>query len=656
MTFRKGKLIARPINWNNIEDPKDLEVWNRLTGNFWLPEKVPVSNDIPSWNLLTDQEKLVTMRVFTGLTLLDTIQGTVGAVSLLPDAITPHEESVLLNIASMEAIHAKSYSNIFMTLSSTDEIDEAFRWSEENEYLQRKAEIVMNYYHSIDPLKKKAASVLLESFLFYSGFYLPLYFSARAKLTNTADIIRLILRDEALTGDHELLTPNGWVPISDVTEDTTIAQYNLDGAIEFVRPVKVSQHFEESTWLFESEQGHVRQSVSPHHRMYIETQNQGSNDTYSPEVIEADDLKESRLNSQARFRNAAFKTGGREHMSAEEKLLVAIATRGSFEPTLKNSKGTTSVLFSSSQEHKFDRLHDLSAQLGWEIKESNSTSSNGNIALQRDLTLQVPVEVVDRVKDIKNIVSLDLVSGTWCQEFIDELDYWSSYVITDTSHRPTTSCEFAWGSVREDEVKFVQTISTLAGYRTLWNVHSDPLDGDYYSVQIHKSVDWSDASTVKKIKTAGQQVYCVQVPSTFLITRNQGSVTVTGNCVHGYYIGYKFQVGYNSLPADDQETLKDWVFDLLFELYDNEVKYAEDLYDELGWTEEVKAFMRYNANKALNNLGFEGLFPADDTKVAPEILTSLSANADENHDFFSGSGSSYVMGVAEETTDEDWEF
>ncbi|WP_435431423.1 isochorismatase family protein, partial [Shigella sonnei] len=37
------------INWNKISDDKDLEVWNRLTSNFWLPEKVPLSNDIPAW-------------------------------------------------------------------------------------------------------------------------------------------------------------------------------------------------------------------------------------------------------------------------------------------------------------------------------------------------------------------------------------------------------------------------------------------------------------------------------------------------------------------------------------------------------------------------------------------------------------------------------
>ena len=92
---------VKAINWNTIPDDKDLEVWDRLTGNFWLPEKVPVSNDIPSWRTLTDDEKTATMRVFTGLTLLDTIQGTVGAVSLLPDAQTMHEEAVYTNIAFM---------------------------------------------------------------------------------------------------------------------------------------------------------------------------------------------------------------------------------------------------------------------------------------------------------------------------------------------------------------------------------------------------------------------------------------------------------------------------------------------------------------------------------------------------------------------------
>ena len=311
------------INWNKIEDEKDLEVWNRLTGNFWLPEKVPLSNDVSSWASLTPAEQQLTIRVFTGLTLLDTMQNFVGAISLLPDAITPHEEAVLTNIAFMEAVHARSYSSIFSTLCLTKDVDEAYRWSEENAFLQKKAALVLDYYNGSDALKRKIASVFLESFLFYSGFYLPMYWSSRAKLTNTADLIRLIIRDEA---------------------------------------------------------------------------------------------------------------------------------------------------------------------------------------------------------------------------------------------------------------------------------------------------------------------------------------------VHGYYIGYKFQIGFNKLPQSKQNEIRDFTYTLLMELYDIETKYTEQLYDGVNLSEEVKVFLHYNANKALMNLGFEPLFPPDICKVNPAILSALSPNADENHDFFSGSGSSYVIGKAVATEDADWDF
>ena len=311
------------INWNKIQDDKDLEVWNRLTSNFWLPEKVPLSNDIPAWQSLSAAEQQLTIRVFTGLTLLDTIQNIVGAPSLMADSLTPHEEAVLSNISFMEAVHARSYSSIFSTLCQTKDVDAAYAWSEENVPLQQKAQIILAHYASNDPLKKKIASVFLESFLFYSGFWLPMYFSSRGKLTNTADLIRLIIRDEA---------------------------------------------------------------------------------------------------------------------------------------------------------------------------------------------------------------------------------------------------------------------------------------------------------------------------------------------VHGFYIGYKYQKGMEKLSQPRRDELKDFALDLLMELYDNEVRYTAELYADTAWAEDVNAFLCYNANKALMNLGYETLFPAEMADVNPAILAALSPNADENHDFFSGSGSSYVMGKAVETEDEDWNF
>src|SRR6478752_4480165 len=131
---------------------------------------------------------------------------------------------------------------------------------------------------------------------------------------------------------------------------------------------------------------------------------------------------------------------------------------------------------------------------------------------------------------------------------------------------------------------------------------------------------------------------------------------IRDEAVHGYYIGYKFQKGLEGLSEERKQEIKDYTFELLFELYENEVQYTHDLYDSVGLAEDVKKFLHYNANKALMNLGYEAMFPASVTDVNPAILSALSPNADENHDFFSGSGSSYVIGKAVNTEDDDWDF
>lgn len=200
--------VAHPayeaINWNNVPEFEQ-QVFSKLVTNFWMPEKISLSSDKKSWETLTDAEKQLVLHVFTGLTMLDTIQGRFGAISLLADATSQFEEAIYTNIAFMENIHAKSYSSIFSTLSNTKDINASFRWSEENEFLRKKADLIMAYYkgetgESFPALRRKIASTLLESFLFYSGFYLPLYLNSQAKLTNTGDIIKLIIRDEAVHG------------------------------------------------------------------------------------------------------------------------------------------------------------------------------------------------------------------------------------------------------------------------------------------------------------------------------------------------------------------------------------------------------------------------------------------------------------------------
>ena len=137
--------LTTAINWNRIEDQTDLDVWNRQTMNFWLPEKVPLSNDLPQWRELTHVERDSIVKVFAGLTLLDTIQSKMGAPSLIKDAVTDHEAAVYDAFTFMEAVHAKSYSSIFATFINSIENEQAFNFTATNECLRRKAAIVENY-------------------------------------------------------------------------------------------------------------------------------------------------------------------------------------------------------------------------------------------------------------------------------------------------------------------------------------------------------------------------------------------------------------------------------------------------------------------------------------------------------------------------------
>ncbi|ARU91174.1 ribonucleoside diphosphate reductase 2 betachain [Spiroplasma clarkii] len=192
----KGKM--RSVNWNVMNDDKDLEVWNRVTQNFWLPEKIPVSNDLMSWKTLDVKWQQLVTRTFTGLTLLDTIQATVGDVAQVDHSLTDHEQVIYTNFAFMVAVHARSYGTIFSTLCSSEQIEEAHEWVINTESLQKRAEILIPFYRGSDPLKSKVAAALMPGFLLYGGFYLPFYLSARQKLPNTSDIIRLILRDKVI--------------------------------------------------------------------------------------------------------------------------------------------------------------------------------------------------------------------------------------------------------------------------------------------------------------------------------------------------------------------------------------------------------------------------------------------------------------------------
>jgi ribonucleoside-diphosphate reductase beta chain len=205
-------------NWNEQEDTFTQAFYEQNLSQFWRPEDISLQPDLNLWATLPKEIKDTYAKNLLILTFLDTYQGNIGmpAISIAMPEGQHQRKSVLNFMASMEnAIHAKSYSNIFMTFMSKQEINDLFKWGEENQNIQKIMEIIVGQYEILDEAKhlnKKGqsfriklwkamvASVFLETWLFYSGFYFPLYFYGQGKLMQAGEIINLIIRDESVHG------------------------------------------------------------------------------------------------------------------------------------------------------------------------------------------------------------------------------------------------------------------------------------------------------------------------------------------------------------------------------------------------------------------------------------------------------------------------
>lgn len=202
------KKIYEAVNWNTPENDYVEMFWEQNLRQFWIDTEYIPSRDVDSWNGLTDKMKLAYMHVLGGLTLLDTLQSHTGMPKIIDHIKSLQNRSVLSYMTMMESIHAKSYSTIFTSVATTREINETFRWVQENPHLQYKANKIDNYYQKMnnpeasqrDVAMALAASVFLETYLFYSGFFLPLWLAGQGEMVASCDIIKKIIADESIHG------------------------------------------------------------------------------------------------------------------------------------------------------------------------------------------------------------------------------------------------------------------------------------------------------------------------------------------------------------------------------------------------------------------------------------------------------------------------
>lgn len=553
------------INWNAIEDIVDKATWEKLTEQFWLDTRVPLSNDLDDWRKLPQNEKDLIGKVFGGLTLLDTMQAETGVEVLKPDVRTQHEEAVLCNISFMECY----------------------------------------------------------------------------------------------TKGHQLLTYDGFKDISEITGDDFVLAYNKDtNTTQFEKVIKTSNHKADKIYHFYNKY-FFDLKVSPGHRMLIEEE---TNKGIKQYTITAEELyNKDNLNKYRIPLNRSFKHE-KDYLSENDKKNILninkrdIKFEDSFDLEEFNStKARDFILLISKNDENFI-YYKTKNKSNKNFIEALISIAGYTYSTKQEHNLQYSIKIK---KDENNLEFKNINKEILDSQIVYGVEVPSSYLVVKTKNGLVISGNCVHAK------SYSSIFSTLNTKSEIEDIFEWTHTNKYLQkkAEIVNNIYKNGTALEKKVASVFLESFLFYsgffTPLYYLGNNKLSNVAeiikliIRDESVHGTYIGYKFMLAYNELSEYEQNKIKNWAYDLLFELYQNEEKYTEELYDEIGWTEEVKVFLRYNANKALMNLGLDPLFTESANDVNPIVMNGISTGT-SNHDFFSQVGNGYLIGQVEATQDSDY--
>lgn len=505
------------------------------SANHWMPQEIAMSRDIAMWKAevgskdgLTEDERMIIMRALGFFSTADSVVMN-NLVKAIYDWITsPEHRQYIGTQIKEESIHQHAYQYCIESLG----MDQAFVFNMYRKVPSMTLKSAWCIKHTLSSDRRDYDSedaydkamiknmvsqyIVMEGIFFYCGFASVLSMGRRNKMPGVCEQFQYILRDECVTGDTELLTPTGWKNVKDITYNDDIAQWSTNGAIEFVQPQKLSKTLVDHVYEFKSSQGHFNQCVSENHRMVYFTKHK------QLKVVEA---KDAAPNPYAKFINVGLATGDNPEITLWERFLIAVQADGSIDTRADipgKFSGTQMVQFAFAKQRKIDRMTMLLEDLGFEYKLSYDKKERAIFHVF------VPHEY--HLYKHFNWVDLTDQSYWWCQDFIWELAQWDGHIVQDKPLRITYV-----NTCRED-VDMVQAICALAGYRTCLTVrpdHRSETFSDCYVLNITTHIDTTSGGAVTKERIEGEQmVYGIQVPSTFILIRRHGAVSVTGNSMH----------------------------------------------------------------------------------------------------------------------------
>lgn len=299
----------------------------------------------------------------------------------------------------------------------------------------------------------------------------------------------------------EILTKRGFVLFSELRNDDEVAQWE-NGEIEFVKPMEIiSQNYEGE--LIQITNQHINLCMTPEHRCLLK-----SRKSNKWTVVSAKDYL-----MDARQLHAGQYHFGKKKMNIHQ-IIILCATQAD------GNYRDGGIEFSFSKERKYYRLKYALDVTKTKYGEGFRKSGQYRIRIMKG-----PL-----VEWIKSLLGDKKCFGKWLLNYdrntvktiLDEIQHWDGCF---------TRSNFYSSSVKEN-VDWMQILYVLTGTRAhlreYWNKNSNSAIN--YQLDITDSLFSQTANAKKEVFAYKGKVYCVSVPSEFIVVRRFGQVCITGNC------------------------------------------------------------------------------------------------------------------------------
>jgi len=307
----------------------------------------------------------------------------------------------------------------------------------------------------------------------------------------------------------ELLTPNGWVGISNIGKHAKIAQFIPEtGRIEFVNPLKTGYlDFCGEMLNFKGRASDVM--VTPDHSMIARKPIRNG-------IGPVERFKASEIKPHWFLPFSGILSGGKDSgmLDPQIRLLASIQADGSFPRGFH-------LEWNLKKERKKERLRGLLSLCGIKFLEKTYRSAPG--------WTHFIVEDRRQIGFLKHLpdkhFSWDMLQWDVSsrESLLSELQFWDGDSVGPRGSRFFTSSY--------EDAQIISAMGPVSGYSTtIRSVHRPERKNCKieFVVSLTKS-DWRTTKAFKRVKYSGS-VYCVTVPSHAVLTRRNGKVTITGQC------------------------------------------------------------------------------------------------------------------------------